>query len=185
MSIQTESIRSFIASASCVDEDIRRHHQALLEVPPCTRDEGALRHFCVYFIAIDTRKHVVFLGHHKKANLWLANGGHIDTGETVKETLMREISEEWGVNISKEQILPQTRISVTAIENERQPFCKEHMDLWHVITVDSTTFHPIEENLATEFYETRWMTIQESLTRAQDANTIATLHWIATTLFSL
>lgn len=61
-----------------------------------TRDENPLSHFCVYFPAFDPVARAIFLGHHKKSGLWLVNGGHIDRGELLEQTLTREMKEEWG-----------------------------------------------------------------------------------------
>ncbi|VVB81766.1 RNA pyrophosphohydrolase [uncultured archaeon] len=40
----------------------------------------------------------VLLIHHKKLNLWLPVGGHIDKDETPDEAIIREIKEETGLN---------------------------------------------------------------------------------------
>lgn len=45
-----------------------------------SRDENPESHFCVYFAAHDPTARELFLGHHKKSNLWIFNGGHIDKG---------------------------------------------------------------------------------------------------------
>ena len=44
-------------------------------------------------------KNKVLLVHHKKLNLWLPAGGHIDKDETPDEALTREIKEETGIKI--------------------------------------------------------------------------------------
>ncbi|MBI5733812.1 MAG: NUDIX domain-containing protein [Candidatus Kerfeldbacteria bacterium] len=41
----------------------------------------------------------VLLIHHKKLNLWLAVGGHIDENETPDQALLREIKEEVGIDV--------------------------------------------------------------------------------------
>jgi hypothetical protein len=45
-----------------------------------TIDENPISHFCVYFAGFDPETKKVFIGHHKKADQWLFNGGHIDRG---------------------------------------------------------------------------------------------------------
>ena len=49
----------------------------------------------------------VLLIHHKKLNLWLPVGGHIDENETPDQALLREIEEEVGINV---EILNQSNI---------------------------------------------------------------------------
>ncbi|MBI2542208.1 NUDIX domain-containing protein [Candidatus Woesearchaeota archaeon] len=44
------------------------------------------------------RKNKVLLVHHKKLNLWLPVGGHINLDETPDDALLREIREETGVD---------------------------------------------------------------------------------------
>ncbi len=41
----------------------------------------------------------VLLIHHKKLNLWLPVGGHIDKDETPDDALLREVREEVGLNV--------------------------------------------------------------------------------------
>jgi len=41
----------------------------------------------------------VLLIHHKKLNMWLPPGGHIDKDETPDEALLREIKEELGIDV--------------------------------------------------------------------------------------
>src|SRR3990167_11175634 len=69
-----------------------------------TRDEEPYTHFCVYFAAFDPLKNNVFVGHHRKSGLWLFNGGHIDEGETLEEAIIREIGEEWGLEMKLDNI---------------------------------------------------------------------------------
>ncbi len=54
-------------------------------------------------------KDKVLLIHHRKLDLWLPVGGHIDKDETPDEALIREIKEEVNINII---ILNKSNISV-------------------------------------------------------------------------
>ena len=49
----------------------------------------------------------LLLIHHKKLNLWLPVGGHIEKDETPDQALLREIKEEVGLDV---EILAQSRI---------------------------------------------------------------------------
>ena len=44
-------------------------------------------------------KDKVLLIHHKKLDLWLPVGGHIEKNETPDEALLREIKEEIGIDV--------------------------------------------------------------------------------------
>ncbi len=54
-----------------------------------TRDENIKYHICIYFAAYDPVAKQVFIGSHKKSGLWLFNGGHIEKGETLLDSLER------------------------------------------------------------------------------------------------
>jgi len=144
------------------NEEIAQKFLERLKQEDLTIDENPQSHFCVYFAAYDPNARQIFIGHHKKSGLWLANGGHIDKDETLQETLKREIDEEWGlkykdINVGEPQLL-----TITEIYNpEKQP-CRAHYDVWHFVPVDKNTFNPDKNKLAEEFYENRWISPNEA-----------------------
>lgn len=126
-----------------------------------TRDENPFSHFLVFFAAFDKETKKVFIGHHKKSGLWLFNGGHIDKGETPEEALVREMKEEWGVEISLQSIGKPKLITITPINNPKIK-CTTHYDIWFFVPVSKTQFFPDKEKLDTEFYQTGWKSIREA-----------------------
>ncbi len=140
-----------------------------------TMDENPETHFCVYFAAIDPNVKEVFVGHHKRSGLWLVNGGHIDKGETLEQTLQREIDEEWGLTLKPKAISKPFLISITQVQKNTGRPCKIHYDIWHTVTVDKTTFHPIQKKLNEEFYETQWCNLTEARNRITQLNTLEAL----------
>ena len=127
-----------------------------------TRDENPKSHFCVYFAAYDPRAKQIFIGHHKKSGLWLFNGGHIDKGERINGTLMREIDEEWGLKGNDFEIKPPALITIAEINNSTKQPCNFHYDLWCFISVDKNSFAPVELKLSEEFYEIGWKKLEEA-----------------------
>jgi 8-oxo-dGTP pyrophosphatase MutT (NUDIX family) len=129
-------------------------------------------HFCVYFPAYDPARKLIFIGHHKKSGLWLANGGHLDKNETPKQALKREIAEEWGFDMEVGNLSP-SLLTITEIENNpaKKP-CKTHYDIWYFIPQNSDKFAPDQNLLAKEFYETAWKTFPEARSLAKDKNTL-------------
>ncbi len=55
------------------------------------------KHFTASALIIDNNK--VLLIYHKKLNVWLYPGGHIEENENPDETLLREVMEETGLEI--------------------------------------------------------------------------------------
>lgn len=127
-----------------------------------TKDENPLSHFCVYFAGYDPKAKKVFIGHHKKSNLWLFNGGHIDKGETPEEALEREMGEEWGIKIKLEDIGEPKLLTITPIDRPGKQTCTKHYDIGYFVPLTEKSFAPDQSLLDTEFYETGWKTIDEA-----------------------
>ena len=54
-------------------------------------------HLVSYFLVFSPEKSKVLLVDHKKAELWLPPGGHVEPNEDPKETVSREAKEELGI----------------------------------------------------------------------------------------
>jgi len=148
-----------------------------------TRDENPQSHICAYFAAYDPVAKQVFIGHHKKSGFWLFNGGHIDEGETMKETLAHEINEEWGLDANDFAIKPPAFLTLTEINNLPKQSCNWHYDLWNFIAVDKNTFHPVRENLLEEFHEAGWKTLAEARELIKDKNTLLVIDFVEKNYF--
>jgi 8-oxo-dGTP diphosphatase len=59
---------------------------------PATPD----KHLVSYFVVVDSSQHAVLLVDHRKAQLWLPTGGHVEPGEHPRMTVRREANEELG-----------------------------------------------------------------------------------------
>lgn len=140
-----------------------------------TRDENPYTHFCVYFAAFDPSKRNVFVGHHKKSGLWLFNGGHIDKGEDLSSALEREIGEEWGIKIPLENIGRPLLLTITEIPPNQKQICQTHYDIWYFVPSSKDAVKFNQELLAKEFFETRWLTIQDARTLITDPSTLKAL----------
>lgn len=174
-----EILRPEIAEKTVFEEFVARVQKGSV-----TRDEDKESHFCVYFAALDPHVKEVFLGHHKKSGLWLFNGGHIDKGEAPEQALTREIQEEWGLTMEASDIGKPSLLTITYIYDQTVRPCKAHFDIWYFVRVDKTTFMPDQENLATEFYETVWLTVDNAKKIATDENTLHALDIITEKMFS-
>ena len=147
------------------------HRQFLerLENEHLTRDEKEVTHFSLFIMAIDVVKKLVYIGHHKKSDKWIPHGGHIDAGELIEQTLEREIWEEWGLRMTAAEIGEPILLTITQIENPNLWLvCRRHYDIWYFVEVDQDTFAIDPEILHDEFYEARWMGLEEATRMASD-----------------
>lgn len=155
-----------------------------IEQGSLTRDEDPKSHLCAYFAAYDPDSKQVFIGHHKKSGLWLFNGGHIDEGETIRETLMREIKEEWGLDGKDFEIKPPALLTITEINNPTKQLCNVHYDLWCFIAVDKDSFMPVEAKLLEEFHEAGWKNLEEARNLIKDKSTLLAVDFVENNYFS-
>lgn len=165
-------LRTFAARPICTAA-IRRRFIELAQNDHLTRDEGPLIHVGLFIMAIDSKAQKVYIGHHKKSDRWIPHGGHVDMGETVEQTLEREIREEWGMEMKASAIGEPVLLTITSIENPKQwHVCREHLDVWFFVDVDSQAFTIKEEILCDEFHEARWVDLVEARQLVGDTVTV-------------
>lgn len=152
-----DQISKILDKSICDSEITYTNYLKRLEEGAFTRDENPQSHFCAYFLPYNAKNKKVFIVYHKKADLWLSPGEHVDKGEEILETLNREIDEELGVkNFFKETPAP-FLFTITPIENRIQS-CKTHFDIWYLVNTDGANFNVDPK----EFYDTKWLTIAEA-----------------------
>jgi 8-oxo-dGTP pyrophosphatase MutT (NUDIX family) len=150
-----------------------------------TRHEDPQNHFCAYFAACDFKNKQLFIGHHKKANLWLFNGGHIDQGENLRETVAREIMEEWGLDINELEVGEPSLITTAEINNPDKQTCRLHLDIWHFVNVNKSEFNPDPLKLAEEFHSVEWVSMDRAREMMVDKGTLEALDYIEANYFNL
>ena len=149
--------------------EVKRKFTGRVQQGNLTRDDDPKTHFCVYFAAYDLKLRQVFIGHHKKSGLWLFNGGHMDKGDTPRESVIREMNEEWEMSLP---VPSPSLLTLTKIEKPEAQICQWHYDIWYFILVDETTFRPKKELLGTEFLEIGWKSVTQARKLARDPSTI-------------
>lgn len=167
-----------LAESTPGEEMVRREFIRRAGEGALTRDENPLTHFCVYFAAYDPENQQVFIGYHKKSELWLFNGGHIDEGELPLDTLEREVREEWGENVQLNRGYTPSLLTITEIDNSTKQKCRFHYDIWYFISLSKHTFTPDESLLEKEFHQTGWKTVSEAKQLIKDINTLTALDQI-------
>lgn len=138
-----------------------------------TKDEDSLSHICAYTLPYNPSTHQVFLGHHKKAKLWLTPGGHVDHGETLAETVVRELREELDMHMALSDVPTPFFASITDIDNPPQ-VCRRHYDLWHLIKTDGRDF-TVDPR---EYHETRWLSWAEVQSLVTDSSNLQVIERI-------
>lgn len=89
--------------------DAREQHsiEQFLEVVPSLSDpcneHADIRHVTASAIVVSDDGDAVVLHLHKRLNLWLQPGGHIDTGESLAAAALREAYEETGLPVRHEK----------------------------------------------------------------------------------
>jgi 8-oxo-dGTP pyrophosphatase MutT (NUDIX family) len=164
-----EILRVVIRGTPCENSE-RLRWLARLPYDALTRDENPNRHFCIYFLPYNPITKQVFIVHHKKSDLWISPGGHIEEGEMLLETLNREMGEELGVKNGVQEGVKAFLLTISPIENPIQP-CKEHFDIWYRIPTDGSDFNVDPA----EFHETKWLSIPEARELVNDPANVAAL----------
>ncbi|MDP3339865.1 NUDIX hydrolase [Frigidibacter sp.] len=135
--IEEQQIRSSIDWIDSGAELIRRRKPA---TPP--------RHLVSYFALIDGDW--ILLVDHINAKLWLPPGGHVEAGETPRQTVEREVHEELG--IPADFLVPYP-IFLTVTETVGLTAGHVDVSLWFVLK--GCRGQPLDFDHS-EFHEVRW-----------------------------
>ena len=113
------------------------------------------KHLVTYFLHFDPTTEKVLLVDHRKANLWLPAGGHVEPNEAPLDAVKRECFEELGVEPDFIQMTP-LFISATETPPPNDP----HIDvsLWYLLKGDASTTFLFDQK---EFRSVRWFSFDE------------------------
>jgi len=112
-------------------------------------------HLVSYFVVASPEMDRILLVDHKKAELWLPPGGHVEPGEDPKETVRREAKEELGIDaefIFDEPILLTVTKTVGKVERHTD------VSLWYLLKSDPHQALDYDPN---EFNQIRWFGIDK------------------------
>ena len=155
-------IHQIVSSMSTLDELEQDHIRFVLDwidsgreifriEKPATPDT----HLVAYFVIASTEMDQVLLVDHKKAELWLPPGGHVDPGEDPKETVRREAKEELGVDV---EFLFDEPILLTVTKTVGNIAKHTDVSLWYLLMGNP---HRTLNYDPDEFNQIRWFTIDE------------------------
>ena len=133
---------------------------------------GARKHFTAsVWILSSGKPKKMLLVHHKKYNLWLQPGGHVEEFENPIETAVREVKEETGLDIGflfdeiktidhDGSLIPSPDFIIEeAIPAHGEEPKHYHTDLMYVVNVDEQELKPNKH----ESQEAGWFTKEEIL----------------------
>jgi 8-oxo-dGTP diphosphatase len=112
------------------------------------------KHLVSYFVLVD-HDHVLLVDH-KNARLWLPSGGHVEPGEHPRTTVVRELREELGLELTD---APEAPLMLTISETVGISAGHVDVSLWYVIHADrrrALEFDPAE------FYSVQWFHSNEA-----------------------
>lgn len=113
------------------------------------------KHLVSYFTLFDPKQNSLLLVDHKKAQLWLPPGGHVEPGEHPMDTAHRELEEELSTSLP---LLQQDPIFLTVTETVGLTAGHIDVSLWYVFVADSTKSYSYDRS---EFNEIQWFPINE------------------------
>lgn len=111
------------------------------------------KHLVSYFAVVDA-SHILLVDH-KKAQLWLPPGGHVECGEHPRATVVRELKEELGFSPTQDVAAP---LMITCTETVGLTAGHTDVSLWYVVRYDreqSINFDRLE------FSAVRWFPFGE------------------------
>ncbi len=150
-------IKSLIKKIQPLDKEEEHHIEFVKEwidsgaeifriVKPATPDT----HLVAYFLLIDEKEQQLLLVEHKKANLWLPTGGHVEPNEHPRETVVRETLEELGI---KADFASEAPFFLTVTKTTGNEYTHTDVSLWYILKAKVAT--PLQYN-EREFHSIRW-----------------------------
>lgn len=112
-------------------------------------------HLVSYCLVVSPEMDKVLLADHKKAELWLPTGGHVDPGEDPKNSATREAREELGTDF---EFLSEQPLMISVTKTVGNIARHTDISLWYVLKGYPDA--PLEFD-PEEFHQIRWFGLDE------------------------
>lgn len=130
------------------------------------------KHLVSYFVLVDG-DHVLLVDH-KKAELWLPTGGHVEPGEHPRSTVARELAEELKLALDEP---PEAPLLLTVSETVGTTAGHTDVSLWYVLKGDR---HARLDFDTEEFHSVRWFHFDDAPLDRSDPHLSRFLRKLAT-----
>ena len=153
-------LRALVKPELCTDIQTYNDFRERLSRGKLTRVEDSASHFGVFILLTDPKTGKVLLGFHRKAGQWIPLGGHTEPDETTLDTLHREITEESGMVLDKNDSRVKGPIFFSTVEIEDpNRTCKKHYDTWYSVEKPEDQSMTVND----EFAETKWINPEDAI----------------------
>jgi len=132
-----------------------------------SKPDNPPKHLISYFVLFDKQANALMLIDHKKADLWLPAGGHIEVDESPKDTVIREAKEELRISADFSTTFGDMPLFVAITETRGDKGKHTDVSLWYVLAgniKDSLWFD------VTEMRDYKWLPLDQILNT--DINTL-------------
>jgi ADP-ribose pyrophosphatase YjhB (NUDIX family) len=112
-------------------------------------------HLVSYFTVLDLDAKKILLVDHKKANLWLPSGGHVEPQEHPMDTVQREVKEELDIEAD---FLCQKPIFLTVTQTVGNITPHTDVSLWYALRGSQNHIYAYDQE---EFHQIRWFSMED------------------------
>ena len=142
------SIEPFDAVEKLHKEDVLSWVQSGIELCRIYKPAVPPKHLVSYFVVVDEM--YVLLVDHRNAKLWLPTGGHVESGEHPRDSVIREAREELGINAN---FLFPNPLFLTCTETVGLTAGHTDVSIWYVLRGDKNAILDYDRE---EFVDIHW-----------------------------
>ncbi len=115
-------------------------------------------HFTGSIVVVNKDFSKTLLMHHKKLWIWMNFWWHADWESDLKNVAIRELEEEWGIKIQKENLLNIIDLDLHIIPERKQEPEHYHYDIKFIVAIDDNTNFEKQEK---DVNDIKWFSINE------------------------
>ena len=157
-----DKIAGIVGAIEPLDELEREHRDSTIEwirsgapIFRTMKPDVPPKHLVSYFALVDQERGKLLLVDHKLAGLWLPSGGHVEPDEDPAATVIRELSEELGLDA---EFIHTGPLFITVTRTVAGDGGHTDVSLWYLIRGDSSCAIEFDRR---EFHQVRWFGFDE------------------------